>query len=60
MVKEEDLAQNWFKCFYSKAEAMNAYKMMRNTVLKKYTWSKANETWVKKNLLVLEKMYDNL
>lgn len=60
MVKEEDLADNWFKCFYSKEEAMKAYKMMRNTVLKKYTWSKANETWVKKNLLVLEKMYDNL
>jgi hypothetical protein len=60
MVKENELADNWFKCFYNKEQAMKAYRMMENTVVKKYKWSKGNISWVKKNLEVLEQMYANL
>jgi hypothetical protein len=60
MVKEKDLAENWFNCFYSKAQAMKAYQLMDDIIGKKYKWSKDNISWVKKNLLVLEQMYANL
>jgi hypothetical protein len=60
MVKENELAGNWFECFYSKAQAMQAYKMMEDVIGKKYKWTKGNMSWVKKNLLVLEQMYANL
>jgi hypothetical protein len=60
MVKEKELADNWFECFYSKAQAMQAYTMMEDVIGKKYKWTKGNMSWVKKNLLVLEQMYANL
>jgi len=60
IVKQEELADNWLACFYSKAEAIKAYKMMDDVIGKKYQWSKANISWVKKNLQVLEQMYANL
>jgi hypothetical protein len=60
MVKETDLADNWFECFYNKEQAMKAYRLMGKIITMKYTWSKGNESWVKKNLGVLEQMYANL
>ncbi len=60
MVKEEDLAGNWFSCFYSKEQAMKAYRMMEDLISQKYTWDKTSISWVKKNLLVLEQMYARL
>lgn len=60
MVKKDDLDDNWFECFYSKEQAMKAYKMMEKVISMKYTWSKGKESWVKKNLEVLEQMYNNL
>lgn len=60
LVKKDDLADNWFGCFYSKDEALKAWKMMDQIIGKKYTWSKDKISWVKKNLQVLEQMYANL
>lgn len=60
MVKEADLTENWFKCFYNNTQAMKAYKMMNDIFGKKYKWPKERMSWVKKNLLVLEQMYDRL
>ncbi len=60
MVKELELTDNWFQCFYNKDQAMKAYKMMEGIVGKKYKWPKENMGWVKKNLLVLEQMQDKL
>ena len=60
MVKQSELTDNWFQCFYNKDQAMKAYKMMEGIVGKKYKWPKENMGWVKKNLLVLEQMQDKL
>lgn len=60
MVKEKDLADNWYACFYNKEQAIKAYHMMEVVVIKKYKWNKGNISWVKKNLEVLEQMYNNL
>lgn len=60
LVKEKELAENWFECFYSRPQAMKAYAMMDAVISKKYTWSKERMSWVKKNLLVLEQMHDSL
>ncbi len=60
MVKEKDLNDKWFECFYDKAQAMKAYQMMETIIGKKYQWPKEKMSWVKKNLLVLEQMYDQL
>ena len=57
MVKENELAENWFDCFYNKAQAMKANQAMESILRKKYIWSKENSSWVKKNLLVLEQIY---
>ncbi len=60
LVKKEDLVENWFDCFYSKEEAMKAWKMVDKIIGEKYNWSKENISWVKKNLMVLEQMYSKL
>jgi len=60
LVKKDDLAENWFNCFYSKEEGMKAWKIMDTLMSEKYTWNKDKITWVKKNLLVLQQMYDKL
>jgi len=59
MVKEEDMNENWYHCFYNKDQAMKAYKMMGELLTKKYDWPKGNTNWVNKNLAVLEQMYDH-
>ncbi len=60
IIKKEDLADNWFTCFYNKEQAMKAYMMMDEIIGKKYNWPKEKMSWVKKNLMVLEQMYDRL
>jgi len=60
IVKEGDLEENWSYCFYSKAQSMVAYKMMDALLGKKYDWPKGKVSWVKKNLVVLEQMYERL
>ncbi len=58
MVKEKDMNENWFYCFYNKDQAMKAYKIMGELLTKKYDWPKGNVNWVNKNLAVLEQIYD--
>jgi hypothetical protein len=60
MIKKADLADNWFACFYNKEQAMKAYNMMEEVIVKKYKWEKGKVSWVKKNLGVLEQMYESL
>ncbi len=60
MVKEAELADNWFACFYNKEQAMKAYHMMEEIIVKKYKWDKPSVSWVKRNLGVLEQMYEQL
>ena len=60
MVKENELADNWFDCFYNKEQAMKAYRTMAKVIMKDYKWNKGKVSWVKKNLEVLEQMYENL
>ncbi len=56
MIKEPDLKENWFYCFYNKEQGLVAYKMMSVLLTKKYNWPKGKMNWVKKNLHVLEQM----
>jgi hypothetical protein len=61
IIKKEELAENWYKCFYNKEQAMKAYMMMDDLIGKKYKWpEEKNISWVKKNLAVLEQMYEKL
>jgi len=60
IVKENDLNENWFHCFYNKEQSMAAYKMMGALLNGKYDWPKGKISWVKKNLAVLEQMYERL
>ncbi|HMO63354.1 MAG TPA: hypothetical protein PKC39_13760 [Ferruginibacter sp.] len=60
MIKKEELSENWFGCFYNKDQAMKGYAMMEDIIGKKYNWPKDTNSWVKKNLAVLEQMYANL
>lgn len=60
MIKENELPDNWFACFYNKEQAIKAYNMVDDLMAKKYKWGKASENWVKRNLAVLEQVYANL
>lgn len=60
MVKKDDLAANWYGCFYNKEQAMKAYKMVEDVIMKKYNWPKEKMSWVKMNLLVLEQIDANI
>jgi hypothetical protein len=60
MVKEPDLNENWFYCFYNKEQAMKAYKIMGELLTKKYNWPKGKVSWVNKNLSVLEQIYERM
>lgn len=60
LIKEDELPDNWYACFYNKAQALQAQKMMGAVISKKYKWSTGKVSWVKKNLEVLEQMYANL
>ncbi len=60
MVKESDLDENWYACFYNKEQALKGYKLMEGIVTKKYNWSKDKIAWEKKNLLVLQQMYEKM
>jgi hypothetical protein len=60
IIKEADLNENWFYCFYNKKQGMIAYKMMDALLSRKYDWPKGKMSWVNKNLSVLEQMYERL
>lgn len=60
MVKKNDLAANWFECYYNKEQAMVAYKLVEDVIMKKYNWPKEKMSWVKMNLLVLEQIDSNI
>lgn len=60
MIKEQDLKENWFYCFYNKEQALKAYKMMGELLTKKYNWPKGKISWVNKNLAVLEQIYNGM
>ena len=61
IIKKEELAENWYKCFYNNAQALKAYIMMDDLIGKKYNWpTDKSMSWVKKNLTVLEQMYEKL
>lgn len=60
LIKEDELPDNWYACFYNKAQALQAQKIMGAVISKKYKWNTGKVSWVKKNLEVLEQMYANL
>lgn len=61
IIKKEELAESWYKCFYNKDQAMKAYLMIDDLIGKKYKWPEGRSiSWVKKNLAVLEQMYEKL
>jgi hypothetical protein len=57
---KKEVNAKWKACFYNDAQAMKAYDMMEKVITMKYKWSKEKMSWVKKNLQVLEQMYQNL
>lgn len=57
---KEELSEKWEDCFYSKAQAAKAYEIMDKVLGKKYNWPKGDANWIKKNLFVLEQMYQQL
>lgn len=57
---KNELSEIWKECFYNDAQAMKAYDMMDAVLSKKYNWPKEKMSWVKKNLIVLEQIYQNL
>ena len=57
---KKEISQKWKDCFYNDAQAMKAYDMMDNVILKKITWPKNTTNWLKKNLFALEQIYQNL
>ncbi len=60
IIKKDELPANWFDCFYNKAQAMKGYGVMDDVIGKKYKWTKGQASWVKKNLAVLEQMYQKI
>lgn len=58
--KKEELDDRWKNCFYNEAQAMDAYKLMDKVLDKKYEWPKNETNWLKKNLFVLEQMYNQV
>lgn len=61
LVKQDELKDNWFACFYNKEQAMKGYKIVDSLLDLKYTWSKdPAKNWVVKNSEVLQQMYDKL
>lgn len=60
IIKEPELKENWFYCFYNKEQGLSAYKMMGALLTRKYDWPKGKMNWVKKNLSVLEQMEERL
>lgn len=57
---KKEISQKWKDCFYNDVQAMKAYDMMDNVILKKITWPKNTTNWLKKNLFALEQIYQNL
>lgn len=57
---KNELSKKWKACFYSDAQALKAFDMMDKVLSKKYTWPKGDANWIKKNLFVLEQMYQQL
>jgi hypothetical protein len=57
---KKEINAKWKACFYNDAQALKAYDMMDKVIGMKYKWSKEKISWVKKNLQVLEQMYQNL
>ncbi len=58
--KEEELGNNWIRCFYNKEQAMKAYKLADKLLEQKYEWPKKENNWLKLNLAVLEQMYKKI
>jgi hypothetical protein len=57
---ENEEYDNWKNCFYDKTQADKAYQLMGKIIDKKYEWPGGNMNWIKKNLFVLEQMYQQL
>ena len=58
--QDKEVLARWKECFYNEAQATKAYNMMSAVLEKKYTWPKGDANWIKKNLFVLEQMYNSL
>lgn len=58
--KDKEIPMNWYGCFYDEAQAREAYQLVDQLISKKYNWSKGKISWVLKNLLVLEQMYQKI
>jgi hypothetical protein len=60
VLKPENLPNNWYSCFYNKAQALQGRQLVDDIIGKKYVWNKARINWVMKNEEVLTQMYANL
>jgi hypothetical protein len=60
MQDKDKVDENWEDCFYNKAQAMKAYTLLDDALKKKYTWPKGEVNWIKKNLFILEQLYQQL
>jgi hypothetical protein len=58
--KEDELNDNWIRCFYNREQAMKAYKLADKILEQKYEWPKNENNWLKLNLAVLEQMYEKM
>lgn len=57
---EDELDDNWIECFYSKEQAMKAYRLSARLLSEKYEWPKGESNWLKQNLAVLEQMFKKM
>ncbi len=58
--KEDELKDNWKRCFYNEEQAMKAYALADKLLGFKYEWPKKEHNWLKLNLAVLEQMYKKI
>jgi hypothetical protein len=54
--KENELQSKWVNTFYSREQAMKAYKLAGKLMKIKYDWPKKETNWLKLNVAVLKQM----
>lgn len=54
--KEKELDQKWISTFYSREDAMKAYKLADKLMSIKFNWPKKESNWLKLNVAVLRQM----
>lgn len=57
---EKTLDTKWADCFYSKAQAFEARKILEDAIVKKYDWDTTQSNWLQQTALVLKQVYKGL